>query len=355
MPRRAVIPFVPHMSVGLAVPSGKPLRELYGLFMQSAWFQRLSPKSQSGHRTTVLKLGTLPDFPSNLHVQAWKARMLVDVTEGTAQFYCWNLQRVYEWGATFGVSQGNPVKACEFRIPPPAPRAIRRIGMAWPQVLAAMPCDRSRAFAAVLRFLGLRKGEALGLVAADVLDDARWLTVTRQRPAEASWLTSELKGGYKSHRTLPVPSELRPMLRKVVGLGPAHVWVGKGGQERATVPYLFPFRGADLVKLRALLKAALPLHFGIGNAWHVLRHSLAAEMGDAGASAADIQPILGHASPETTTHYMSALVGQRVRADAFQAVQRMRKEVRPEGRPRKVETPRRRHSGNAGRPNPNSK
>ncbi len=339
MPRRGAVPIVPRISSEAMAAKGLPLTKLYAEFMRVGLVGR-ARSTVRNHRRSMELARSLPEHPTPADVMRWRAALVRlpagegrCMAESTAQVHCWNVERVYQWGSDAGLSQGNPVRLCEFTPPDPAPRAIRAIGRAWAQILATARTDRERSFLAVLRFLGLRLGEALGLRAEDVQVDARgrpaWLSVTRQRHPASLTDTADLKGGYKSHRTVPVRPELAPLLRRVLGLGDAEVWVGRGGQRRASVPWLHPFRPADLQALRGRLRAALPLCFPRGDAFHVLRHSLAAELGDAGKDISEVQAVLGHASPETTTHYMSALVGQRVRREVFAGLDPPRKKRPP--------------------------
>lgn len=328
--RRGLVPLVQRVELEVMRPKGKPLQELIALYdVHERPRKELS--TQRNLRRTYELARALPEYPSPQDVQRWRTELVrsCGLSESTAQLHCWSLQAIYSWGNDAGQSQGNPVALCRFRPVPTQPKAIRRIGAVWPQILAEMPCPRSRLFVGTLRFAGLRRSEALGLTTQDVLErpgSPVSLLVHHQRPAPNSWSCSDLKAKAKSHRVIPCRPELLELVRPVLAMGEPTVRVGHGGGQRLTVPFLCPFRVNDLQRLRHRLMAALPLYFGKGDAWHVLRHSLAVEMmAEGGAEVSDIQAVLGHTVSETTEHYMSALVGQRVREGVFDGLERKKK------------------------------
>jgi site-specific recombinase XerD len=146
---------------------------------------------------------------------------------------------------------------------------------------------RDRAILALLAGLGLRASE----VAALELDDLDWRAgLLRLRP-----------GKCRRERVLPLPQEIGAALAEYLRHGrPSHL------DRRVFVTLTDPprtFQAAAVTALvrRHLVRADIPL--GRLSGAHMLRHTAASRMVNAGAGFKDVADVLGHRSLQTTGIY----------------------------------------------------
>jgi integrase len=256
----------------------------------------------------------------------WMVALDTQFGPGTVENHRKALSAVYTYGGQLGLSSGNPAALVPSRRPVAAPRPIVNIAEVWPAILEACRDGREQAFLGVMRFAGLRKGEALGLHLADVVTDlAAWrLNVVRQRPV-ANNLDHAPSKSDNSRRELPVRAPLRRLLAPVLAAGRPTIRVGPGGRELAEVAYLFPYRENDLADLIARLRAVAPLAFPEGHkAWHALRDTLAVEARRGGKTMAEVAEVLGHTSERVTRDSYMGVYGASVHASTLAGLDRHR-------------------------------
>jgi integrase len=288
--------------------TGRPhtLDELFGFVLRS-WYSKpeFSPKVRwtVEHVRRLCREARLPEQPEVGNIIGWVEWLRCQGYEpGTVNLYWRALRTVFELGAKAGYSRGNPAWPLALAKPKGKPHHIRDIGEQWPKMMAACVTARERAFVAVQRLAGVRRSEALGLKAGDLLNgvEGAELLIRRQRPAPNGWATKATKG--KRARNVPVHPELEAMLREVIAEGPARVKVGRGGQRVIESEFLFPFREQDLHALGERLREVAPEAFPRGRKmWHALRDTFAIEMYENGADISVLRDWLGH-STETVTH-----------------------------------------------------
>jgi integrase/recombinase XerD len=150
------------------------------------------------------------------------------------------------------------------------------------RLLAKLKTRRARAIATVLYGTGLRIGEALALTTGDV-DAERGVIVVRHAKGNKSRLAKLSVG-------------LLEYLRRYWSL------------ERPSGPFLFGSRSTGRPPRPAAVRSALA---SAGEAAgirkrvtpHVLRHSYATHLLEAGVDVRVLQELLGHSSPQTTARY----------------------------------------------------
>ncbi len=169
---------------------------------------------------------------------------------------------------------------------------------------------RERAFLAVLRFGGLRKGEALGLEWRHVDPTANVLRVDQQRrKANALAVTRKLKSE-AARRNVPMRTPLAQLLADLRRAGETcEVWTGRGGRVLVETRLVFPFREHELARVAAVVRGVDPASFPPGDCWHVFRHTLAVELVRAGKSVEYVHQWLGHSDLAKTVVYLRGLVG----------------------------------------------
>lgn len=142
----------------------------------------------------------------------------------------------------------------------------------------------------VLIYLGLRKGEALALLREDVNLERRTLIISGSiyREKGKGVVRKETKNT-SSHRTLPIPKVLMPILEK---------------QLRTTSgAYLFESKTGTPIELRGLSRHFADTVEKLGlpkTTIHSLRHLAASELIRSGVDVRTVAAILGHASATTT-------------------------------------------------------
>ena len=172
------------------------------------------------------------------------------------------------------------------------------------EVVALVEAITPRYRAAVLlaAWCGLRRGEVLGLLRADVDLGAGSVTVRRNRVellATGAAFDAEPKTD-AGKRTVKVPPHVLPVLAEHMAswAGPERVFVGRDGR---------PMRG-DAVRQafdRARRRAGMP-----GFRFHDLRHTGQTLAAATGATTKDLMRRLGHASPAASYRYLHAVDGR---------------------------------------------
>jgi integrase len=303
---------------------GAPLAELWETVVRYV-YSRPSYKRKSRAnvaRTRALCAG-LPPHPTPMDVLPWYHALLGHFAPTSAYAHLKNLAAVYRYGSEYGVTQGNPAAVVlrDVEPPDPQPTPVVAIDAVWPRFMAACLDDRERAYLGVLRFAGLRRGEALGLMADDVNTYAEpWrVHVHRQRPEPNSDRTAPVKSK-ASNRHVPVRPELRPLLAAVLDLPAAIVRRGRGGGRREASPLLFPYQDDDLAEMGERLREAEPTAIPPGRMWHVFRDTLGVEMSRRGKSVAEVSAVLGHSTELVTRKHYLGSFGGAMRADIFEGM-----------------------------------
>lgn len=313
MPRpKLPTPLVTSSTIGQVRPQGHPLPELWRIYLESADARNLSRSRLYSLRRTAELSRSLPDFPQWGEIYEWLTRLMSAGRAGTTvRLHFWDLASLFNWAIASNFSAYNPLYKKKFKVPEPPRRAIWNIHESWPLLLATAGDDaRARAWLGVLRFTGLREGEALGLHASDFeFDGARWVLRVRRQRSQHTLDTTEALKTTTSRRQIEVHPSLVPLIAPVLDLAPASVRVGKGGGSRVDSPLLFPYRAADLEAMIAKLRAVLPNDFTENNAWHVFRHTCAVEWYRRGREVVQISVVLGHASIAYTQKYLRGFLG----------------------------------------------
>lgn len=152
--------------------------------------------------------------------------------------------------------------------------------------------------------LGLRRGEGLGLLWANIDWDSKTLTITQQHTLVRGQTVTETPKTKRSRRTIPLPDDILALLRalhkaqiaeaagdprwEVTGL----VFVGKHGR-----PYSAQFIYWSWGQLRK--KAGITARVTI----HDLRHTALTLIEQSGAPLSVVQAFAGHSSAAMTMHY----------------------------------------------------
>jgi integrase len=333
----------------------QPVSSLWELYFAHSSFGAYRRHTQHNVRRTaalcaVLRLG---EFPAPGDVAIWVSRLRelpgrrgARMSSRTVGLHRDNLHKMFAWAQACGKGWtqdlGNPVNRnlCPFRREAPLRVALRSVDDVWPFLLATAgegkgaDVARRRAFLGVMRYLGLRRGEALSLRACNVRLDGGGMAVevTHQRDPDSFVLLPTKTP--RAVRTLPVRAELFDLLTAVLKLPTARVRVGLGGCDgEREVPFLFPFRTIDLNAMMLGLRGASRDDFPPGDAWHVFRHTVAVELSRKGAPIEEISEWLGHVSIAHTQNYMRTLVGKRVSARMLDYFGEERAGMKKRGRP----------------------
>lgn len=322
--RGNVVPMVPRIVEGTARPQGEPLSSLWRLFWQVRGASLGSYQSKKNYRRCEALARSLPEYPGPGDVVVWLANLsAVGLGPSTVAMHRDILHGVYTVAQRAGWATSHPVALAPWRRPPP-PRLdpCRNMADLWPAILRTATTPRQGAFLGVLRFLGVRLEEALGLEPHHVVRRAEpWrVEVVQQRTHPNRWTVAPPKGRKgKGARRLPVPPPLAGLLGPVLAEPPVQLLFAARGmpRERRAVPFLFPFRQHDLGQLRDRLAAVAPDVFGHGRAWHAFRRARAWELRAAGKPIRMISDALGHESEKTTETYFGRLSGADVDAGVF--------------------------------------
>mgnify|MGYP001596015384 CR=1 FL=1 len=318
MPRpKLPTPLVTSATIGQVRPMGHPLHELWRIYLESADARNLSRSRLYSLRRTAELSRSLPEFPQWGEIYEWLTRLMSAGRAGTTvRLHFWDLASLFNWAIAANFSAYNPLYKKKFKVSEPPRRAIWSIHETWPALLAtagdgqSLESTRARAWLGVLRFTGLREGEALGLHATDFeFDGGRWILRVRRQRSQHSLATTEALKTPTSRRQIEVHPSLVPLISPLLDAGAASVKVGKGGARLEQTPLLFPYRTIDLERMIAKLRAVLPDDFTENNAWHVFRHTCAVEWYRRGREVVQISVVLGHASIAYTQKYLRAFLG----------------------------------------------
>lgn len=308
-------------------PTGLKLSELVQWFLgEYASPLRAATRSNYARCLKVAVTGNasrgvhaLPDHPTPAEVTRWLSELKTGgYADTTINLMRTTLVHLYESGSQCTQSYGNPVASVPWRKTTPKRAPLKSVRETWEFIRASkLLDDRERAFVCVLRYAGIRKGEALGLEARHVDLKGGVLRIDQQRrKANSPRTTRELKSD-AARRAVPLRPELKATLAALLKSqgGETHeIRCGLGGGKKKRTALLFPFGEYQLGKILAVLRGIDPDGFPRDDAWHVFRHTCAVELWHAGKSEAFIQEWLGHASLEKTATYLRSLGGRRIRA-----------------------------------------
>jgi integrase len=279
--------------------------------------ERLAQSTRKNYARTEALCADLGARPDAGDVARWCGELARRFAPGTAALHRDQMRAVFSYAHAAGWVKTNPVALAPWRRPPPPePHPVRDMDRVFPRIVAAMPDARAVALCAVVRYLGIRIEEALGLTREDFRPLG--IAILRQRPHPNRWHTTQPKGrgSLRARRVLPWREPLRAFLAPVLA-APDPLVRCISPVRRVRVPFVFPYRWPELEGLRRRLARAAPEHFGPGCAWHTFRHTLAFELADSGTPLERIRDVLGHASIATTERYIGRLHGAVVAADAF--------------------------------------
>jgi integrase len=218
------------------------------------------------------------------------------------------------------------------RLPRPLPRALAPdVDAALTAAVGRLDDPFARSAIMLLRRAGLRLGECLDLELACVVDYG----------PTGTWLRVPL-GKLGTERTVPLDADTVAALDE---------WAGQRGPQRAhphprtgvPVDFLFAEHGRRLKPWRvrkglgeAVVAAGLtgPDGSPLRVTPHMLRHTYATELANAGMSLQALMAVLGHVTPEMTLRY-ATLASPTLRAAYDEAMGKVRKSipVAPAGRP----------------------
>lgn len=303
-------------------PKGSSVADLWESVNRLVWnTPRYSESTRQNHIRTRELSRSLPSHPSPGEALGWvESLRQAGMADSTLYLHRKTMRTLYRWGQDLGLVLGNPFAVAALRKPRPSPHHIPMIADYWPVLLAACEDERERAFLGCLRFLAVRREEALGFQRRDFRRErGGWVAdVRRARPDPAKLEGRPLKTE-SSYRVLPIPGVLVELLRPILQADP-EIRAGLGGGAVVRVPWIFPYRDNGLDRLARRLRAAAPLAFRPGKIWHSFRDTTAAELHEAGADIGRIRDVLGHTSELVTREHYVGIIGRRVRADAFDGV-----------------------------------
>jgi|GEM_PF-4388653 len=207
-----------------------------------------------------------------------------------------------------------------------------------PRLLAAMPDARARALLLVLRWQGLRIGEACGIT----WEAVRWggggsggaLAVLGQRDPDGSELTDPKAKA--SAATMPLHRDVVRALRAVRA---ADALADERGLSERRARFVFHYAARCwgcqnarpcggrmcLDALMAICRAVAPEDFPVraagrgAKAWHVLRHTLGADLERRGVAMGVAQRVLRHASIGSTGAYFQKVRGAQLSTEDMAA------------------------------------
>lgn len=186
----------------------------------------------------------------------------------------------------------------------PTSRALTLAQIA--RLLEAVPAGPYRRYTAALVYTGMRAGEATAVRVRDADLQQGVIRVSRSfSPGPHGELIEQSPKSHKD-RVVPIIQALRPhVVEAMKGKGPDELLFSGPDGGRLTARNLR--RAVDWEKIRiALGSPDLRVHD--------LRHTFATILFDAGASAPDVQAVLGHSSLQVTERYSRAREGVARRA-----------------------------------------
>ncbi len=312
-------------ALSLALPGLPTLAELVKWHADTL-LSRLRPGSRRTLRSLYrIAVAELPPRPTGGEVAAWLTRKVEagEWSRTTANLARKALYRLYKsardlrWPMLLNVIAEVP----PFVEAAPPPRVLPNPEETFERFLLACNDDTERAMLHVLRDLGLRIGEVLGLEPHHLSvasDDGATISLMQQRDASLS-KPADLKTRAAA-ATMAVSPELAALLRRVLRArqSPAEGAHRKPGK---LARYVFPFRKTHLAQLLARLRAAVPGALPPGLGWHAFRHTLATEMVlEAGRPVEDVMGVLRHSQMAHTVGYVATIRAREVPKDALQAV-----------------------------------
>lgn len=267
---------------------------------------------------------SLPARPTEHEYRAWLAALHrgehgVRLGPSTLNRYIRSLRSLYEYARLRRGPWHNPmVDVAEFKDARlrALPLNERNLPVYYQRAMDVLDDARERGFMAVLRFTGIREQEVLGLQAGDIdTSDPRAPRMWLDRQRDADTFEAETLKHVRQRRPIPIHPELLSRLREVLRLGPPEVKMGQvwmRDRETRVLPFLFPFRSKQMLKLAKKMKALLPDgDWPDGIAFHAFRHGWALEARKKARMTVDeISDWLGHASTEVTRVYLRSLLGE---------------------------------------------
>lgn len=174
------------------------------------------------------------------------------------------------------------------------------------KLLELIPAGVYRRYAAALVFTGMRAGEATAQRVRDADLEQNILRISRSfSPGKNGELIEQSPKSHKE-REAPITKQLRPfVIEAVEGKEPDDLlWAGQNGGRLTARNFR---RAVDWEEIKQELRRP-DLRV------HDLRHTFATILFDAGASAPDVQAVLGHSSLQVTERYSRAREGVARRA-----------------------------------------
>ena len=306
--KRAVIA---HYVSGRAMQSDR----LFGDYAV-AWFNGvkapgLSPSSLESYRT-ALNRNILPQFGErNLRaITATDLQIFVNSFAGMSAtkitIICAALSSLFESACADGYLERNPME--HVRKPKAAPPAEKQILSPDQRRTVEQVCtsDPRALYLALMYYLGLRPGEARGLMWGDVDFAARTVHVQRDIDYKAHGAVGALKTP-KSNRTIPLPEPLRAILSRYRDT--PHAFIVRGAKGGALAKTSAERLWCDLMIACGLVVPASdngytdtdPRHRWTPTITpHALRHNFASMCWENGIDAYTTMRLLGHASIKTT-------------------------------------------------------
>lgn len=285
----------------------------------------LSPSSLESYRTALNKDILPPLGERNLRaITATELQALVNGYAGMSAtkitVVCAALSGLFDAACADGLIASNPMD--HVRKPKATPAAEKTILSADQRRAVERVCasDPRAVYLALMYYLGLRPGEARGLMWGDIDFDARTLHIQRDIDYKAGGRAGQLKTP-KSNRVIPLPDALSAILSGFRGLPATFVVQGaKGGVlSKASAERLW----CELMIACGLVVPAESSNYRSGDPrahWtpiitpHALRHNFASMCWENGLDAYTAMRLLGHSSIKTTmdiyTHLSDAQLHQ---------------------------------------------
>lgn len=285
----------------------------------------LSPSSLESYRTALNK-DILPQLGER-NLRAITATELQAFVNGYAGMsatkitvICAALSGLFDAACADGLIASNPMDY--IHKPKATPAAEKTILSADQRRAVEQVCasDPRAVYLALMYYLGLRPGEARGLMWSDIDFDARTIHVQRDIDYKAGGKVGQLKTP-KSNRVIPLPDALSAILSGFRGLPSTFIVQGaKGGSlARVSAERLW----CELMIACGLVVPAASSNYRDGDPrahWtpiitpHALRHNFASMCWESGIDAYTAMRLLGHSSIKTTmdiyTHLSDAQLHQ---------------------------------------------
>lgn len=346
----------PQQRAAVAAP-----QQTFGFMPQPPTFQRLcddysaeivaalKPESRASYavRLRWLRASMSPHPTGGEFFRKCQAKIAEGVwCEATANVHLKTARAVYKhapanypWAVVKSPFEGVPKASRRFAERKLKPRSLADPQTTFPRLLAAMPDAAARAFLSVMRWNGLRVSEALGLEPGHISFEQGTMRVAQKRMPGKSVpgdLKCEASGG-----ELPMHPEVIRALRAYAA---AEKLAGKPSGPKRLWPYVFRYEGTChrclavyrgksevdcegrhcLRGIMRILRAVAPEDFpravpgkSGACAFHVLRHTIAADADRNGALDRDVMLMLRHSTLATTQSYMGRTRGRQIDASTF--------------------------------------